>query len=505
MAKSQGKAAAKKVTKKGTVVKRKAVGPAKATERTVGRKGVAAASGVVRMDTNRFYAFLQCSLKMEAKVLMEAEYALEDVAAKALWPKFEKMAARNLGKNEKWVPFHTVLGVHEKFLVEHVHHGKVPWWTDYHRWIALFIFRAHCKCNMFTEVQMPFLQDKKFWTNLAALKKGFNSGSKMHTAIRKFSKQGNKLQTGCFLIIPERLVKDDKENQILNLLLRTQRCIDLADDLWKVVHNRSMQPDEMYDKISKRMWEVRGMGETWVKMLMVVIDIAMPKLDLLGKRCEVGAGASAPLRKMLEEEGLLALKPIRQLSERQERPNNANVFTSLRSGVVSVKSREGKQLIQVTEGLAGSLDRAFEIATRLAGIVNKASRAPSQEVLLVEREKLFADAKMKVPVRNLDKQAKELRTKLAADAEEGKKAVIAKGASPSEALSKLQERINSTTGKSAKAFWKLVGKVESHARKHYKKMPIIVKQMNTTKTRLRAATLQVQLCEFRQFENYKYR
>ena len=48
------------------------------------------------------------------------------------------------------------------------------------------------------------------------------------------------------------------------------------------------------------------MGDTWVKMLMVVVDIACPHLKLLQHRCEVGTGAMGGLRQILEDEGLIA-------------------------------------------------------------------------------------------------------------------------------------------------------------------------------------------------------
>jgi hypothetical protein len=347
---------------------------------------------------------------------------------------------------------------------------------------------------------MPFLENKTFWKDLPTLKKGFDKGGEMHTAITEFRKGGRALQTSCFLIIPERLEKDDDLNLIWNLLLRTQRLIDLADDLWNVVHDDSMTPNARYDVIAKKILAVRCLGETWVKMLMVVIDIAMPHLNLLRDRCEVGNGAADPLRKMLEEEGLLPPKPVRQQNARLEKTEEANVSVALKYGVAFVK-RDGKQLIQVTEGMAGSLDRAHEIARLLAEIANASSRPPAQEVLIRARQNFFDDHNLKVPALGLDKQAKEARE--AAEAEREKaKAFASDAISPSAALRKLKDRINAANVRSARPFWNLIAEVETHARKYWRKWPKIVMQMKTQKQKISAVTLQVQLCEFRQFENF---
>ena len=50
--------------------------------------------------------------------------------------------------------------------------------------------------------------------------------------------------------------------------------------------------------ISKTIQQGRRLGETWSKMLMVSIDIAYPKLQLLSSTCDVGVGAVKTLQKL---------------------------------------------------------------------------------------------------------------------------------------------------------------------------------------------------------------
>eukprot|EP00747_Dinoflagellata_sp_TGD_P095191 gnl/TRDRNA2_/TRDRNA2_166387_c3_seq3.p2 gnl/TRDRNA2_/TRDRNA2_166387_c3~~gnl/TRDRNA2_/TRDRNA2_166387_c3_seq3.p2 ORF type:complete len:217 (+),score=57.93 gnl/TRDRNA2_/TRDRNA2_166387_c3_seq3:68-652(+) len=145
--------------------------------------------------------------------------------------------------------------------------------------------------------------------------------------------------------------------------------------------------------ISEAIEKVDGLGETWVKMLMIVIDIAFPQLKLLRDRCVVGIGAKDPLQSLLHDEGLV-----------QQTQN---------------KSKSDK---------------------------------------------------------------------------------VQKSAAESKAMEKLREKINTSKVPSNDHFWELLARVEAHGREHFKHLPLVVSQMQTPKQELSAATVQVQLCELRQFE-----
>lgn len=441
------------------------------------------------MDIGRFYSFSQCSLKMEAKHFMNFDVKLEDPQAIKMWGHFEKMASRNLGKNEKWVPFHTVLGIHEHYVVKSIHHAPVKMWSAYHRFVLMFVFRAHCKIELF-EQQMPFFKTAAFWKDP---KKAFNKGSDMHKMIKAYRAGGNALQTSCFLIIPERLVKDDDENIILNLLLRTQRLIELADKLWPVVNNRSLSTSAKFDKIKSDIAATHGLGETWVKMLSVVIDIARPELNLLHDRCEVGSGAADPLKKILEDEGLLKPKNVKEQDGTKFEPYP---FCGKDCEIVSVK-KSGKQLTQVTIGAAGSLDRAHAIAVALCTLANKGT---SKEKVEAEKKRLLALATLKVPALGLEAKREEMLA-------EKKERKAIKDQPPTDSatiqgLVQLRDRIVAASKTpNGKAFSKVLANVEAKASKHFKSLPLVAKQFKMHKAGLSCSTLQVQLCEFRQFNN----
>jgi len=73
------------------------------------------------------------------------------------------------------------------------------------------------------------------------------------------------------------------------------------------------------------------------------------------------------------------------------------------------------------------------------------------------------------------------------------------------ALSKLCEIVNKSDSPSCESFWALSAQVEAHGRKVFRDLTLVARQMETKKRCLSAVTLQVQLCEWRQFKNYQQR
>ena len=73
------------------------------------------------------------------------------------------LVGAGLGKREKWMPFHTILGTHERFAVEKINQNID--WDVHRRFLALFIYRAHCRQDLFETVQLPFMHTIDFWDN----------------------------------------------------------------------------------------------------------------------------------------------------------------------------------------------------------------------------------------------------------------------------------------------------------------------------------------------------
>merc|ERR1712151_762894 len=112
-------------------------------------------------STDEFFKFLQCQLRMEVREHTGGNLEIADKSAEGMWPDVEAFITPNLGNTERWVPYHTVLGVHELFLVESIHSRKT--WNEHQRFIAMFIFRAHCKRDLFTKAQIPLMLQPNLW------------------------------------------------------------------------------------------------------------------------------------------------------------------------------------------------------------------------------------------------------------------------------------------------------------------------------------------------------
>eukprot|EP00435_Cladocopium_sp_Y103_P030721 s419_g7.t1 len=69
------------------------------------------------------------------------------------------------------------------------------------------------------------------------------------------------------------------------------------------------------------------------------------------------------------------------------------------------------------------------------------------------------------------------------------------------ALRELLQKVNTSKSASAKHFWKYLAEVEAAMGKRFKHLPLVVKQAQTKAHAMSAATLQVQLCEYRQFRH----
>merc|ERR1712151_738138 len=110
-------------------------------------------------------------------------------------------------------------------------------------------------------------------------------------------------------------------------------------------------------------------------------------------------GASDPLRKILEQEGLLLPREQRIAKEQNERSEKMDRFEVVRRGTAMTVTKKGKQALQVTAGMAGSADRAHAVAEALAKLANDG--VPIEQLVLKKRELLDAQ-RLDVPALGLD-------------------------------------------------------------------------------------------------------
>ncbi|CAE7747690.1 for [Symbiodinium sp. CCMP2456] len=334
---------------------------------------------LLNVTLDDFFQFLQCQLCLEASTCLDEELQLKDQKAVDVWPLFRTWAQPNLGKKEKWVPFHTVLGPHEFFVVTQILHNDDLPWNAWQRFLAMFVYRAHCKGAVFREAQLPRMLQEDFWKDPVAQ---FADDGAMTQAMLDFRRRTRQpLQTGAFLSIPQRLCPDDDENLARNVARRTRTLLEIAEKVWPVIQDSSCSSSEKFRWISGTIRSAQGLGETWTKMLMVTMDIAYPDLNLLAESCNVGLGA-------------------------------------------------------------------FKAFKRLAPDHKNSPRRCQQS------------------------------------------------------LQKITAAANLSTSDAALGFWSLLDEVEILARRRFPGSPLILAQVSTSRGQLSASTVQVQLCEWRQFQDF---
>eukprot|EP00434_Breviolum_minutum_P011017 symbB.v1.2.009719.t2/scaffold624.1/size179468/7 len=210
-----------------------------------------------KASLDEFFQFLSCQLQIQSREHLDKVIPVHDKAAEALFPQVDAHVKPNLGNTERWVPYHTVLGVHELFLMEAVHSRKD--WNEKQKFLAMFIFRAHCKRDLFMQAQLPLMK-KDFWKNPA---KAFEQEGPMEKAMRAYRKRtGKPMLTNCFRIIPERTLSDDDANLVRSIITRSARLIGLAEKSFDVVKDKTLGVNNSATELAEKgfLWAQRRLS-----------------------------------------------------------------------------------------------------------------------------------------------------------------------------------------------------------------------------------------------------
>ena len=91
-----------------------------------------------------------------------------------------------------------LLGTHELFAVEKIHQDTD--WDMHRRFLALFIYRAHCRQDLLETVQLPFMHTIGFWDNPC---RHFEDDGMVTRAMLEYRRTTKaRLQTGAFRCTP---------------------------------------------------------------------------------------------------------------------------------------------------------------------------------------------------------------------------------------------------------------------------------------------------------------
>ena len=220
---------------------------------------------------NEFFQFMQCQLRMEARVRMDVDIELEDLGAQRMWADYELYVQTLVGSS--WVPFHSVLGGDEMFIAQHILGGVQISSTDAsdrQRLMEVFIFWAHRDKVLFTEVQRSHLARKDFWRNPAG---NFRSDGQLAQEMLNHTRR-------------TRGAADDEQR--VDLMCRhTRSLLDLAERISPIVTDDRTDHVEKSQRICvevRKTTMVRACG--W--KLVACIDIVYPWMKLLSHpNCEV--------------------------------------------------------------------------------------------------------------------------------------------------------------------------------------------------------------------------
>lgn len=293
------------------------------------------------------FGFLQCQLRMEAIRCLDAKeetIALTDPTAQRIWAEYARWQDPDRPNYEKWIPYHTVLGVHELFSVTEIRNAAGL--DERQRFLALFVFRAHCKPDLFKKVQLPHLQREGFWADPVA---AFEAGGPLEREMLDYRVATQlPLQTNAFRAIPKRLCDDGDLNLVRNITNRTQALLRVGAEVWPLL-KAELEPTELFAEIGAKVQQVPGFGDTWAKMLTVAIDICYPDLGLLGEQCDVGTGALLGLQILLREQRLgnsrSSLQQAQAMVNEAACPEAAYFWEVLRQVEELGKTRHDKPLV----------------------------------------------------------------------------------------------------------------------------------------------------------------
>ena len=319
---------------------------------------------------DEFFSFLQCQLRMEAENCLQRSVDITDEKARKLWESFRKWVQPNIGKKQKWVPFHTILGPHELFIVQMIHHNKELPWDKKRRFLAMFIFRAHCQSNLFTEAQLPLMLKESFWKDPVMHFQDEGAVTQSMLAYRRAGRQA--MQTSAFRAIPKRLSPDDDVNLARNIALRTRGLLEIAEEVWPILQKRKLKSLDKFEKISKTIQTGKGLGQTWSKMLLMSIDIAYPKLQLLASTCDVGVGALKGLQKLFP-------------SSNMSNPRDVLVQATHAANSLDTETTQSFwQLLAEVEGLAQQRFRKLPLVLNQVSTVSTTTAAGELSVATVQ-------------------------------------------------------------------------------------------------------------------------
>ena len=224
--------------------------------------------------------------------------------ADAFDAEFGPLAPRTTTTTTTFLPFHTALGDHERFVHE-VIYARNARLTAEQRICLAFAFRATCCADLFEAVFGDALARNEAGepASLDALllmsSDAFRRDGPVHRAFAAHRAAGGKLHTAAFSCHPPRGAKG--EEYTVFMVTRTAQYIGIGYRVHAMLEPSldGAAPPPTMSELDATLQREHRVGPTTSRMLMVTVHLSFPHLGLLSDHCQVGDGAAAGLSRLL--------------------------------------------------------------------------------------------------------------------------------------------------------------------------------------------------------------
>ena len=208
------------------------------------------------------------------------------------------MAAFLLGKcakGDKWLPWHCVLGDHERYVLDVV--AKLGL-TRRDRYILMFLFSGSRDLALFDALLRPLFEaDASEEDNelgrliLADPETAFEYNGKIHLRYEAFRATGARMHTTCYSCHPPKTAAG--EHFCYYMVDRTKRFVMLGHKAYDIIEDENRRGSDLRRDLEEVLMKAHEVGPTMTKMFLVSTHLLFPELGILDDYCAIGDGADA--------------------------------------------------------------------------------------------------------------------------------------------------------------------------------------------------------------------
>lgn len=214
-------------------------------------------------------------------------------------------------RGDKWMPWHSALGTHERYILEVV--NQLPLLaSEREKYSLAYAFSGSRQIELFETLIRPMfengasVEDRKLGRLIIEdPDTAFARDGPMHRRYAEYRKRGKRLHTTAYSCHPPRGASGDEF--VFYVVDRTRRFVHIGHDAFECIKpslqdSRQLQSDpaarkrsgaELRANLERKLMSFREIGPTMTKMFLVSTHLSYPWMGLLESHCTVGDGADA--------------------------------------------------------------------------------------------------------------------------------------------------------------------------------------------------------------------